>query len=380
MPTSRSKPLPAGNSQVPKTAHHQSLRRFSVFVLLPNNTHHPCCLRPDFPFSLLLTSDNMAEYWKSTPRYWCKHCSVYVRDTKLERQNHEATAKHQGAIKRALRDLHRGHEREEREKERAKREIDRLNGVVSSDASGSTFTANAGPSSRTRPAAGGGASSAAGTGAGGLLSETERKRQAEQLASLGVSLPDEFRKDLAMAGDWEVTSTTIVTETPADAGNPGASARGVHKRDRTDEEIEEEKAIKGLFKKPRRWGRDSRTAAGDGGNAELDALLSGGLMFKKQEEDTVKSEESTVKSEEDSELTNATAPIKEEQQEPPQIKKEPPEEGLSALPEVATDPSPKVEAPVLKTEDGASTVGSPAAQDVPTVTFKKRKPKNIRQK
>lgn len=309
----------------------------------------------------------MAEYWKSTPKYWCKHCSVYVRDTKLEKQNHEATAKHQGAVKRALRDLHRGHEREEREKERAKREIERLNGVVSSDGSGSTSTANAGSSSRTRPGAGAGASG------GGPLSETERKRQAEQLASLGVSLPDEFRKDLAMAGDWQVTSTTIVTDTPADGSNPGTSARGVHKRERTDEEIEEEKAIKGLFKKPRRWGRDSRTAAGDGGSADLDALLSGGLVVKKQEEDTVKKEE-------DAEPTSETAPLKKGEHETSLVKEEPSEEGVPALAEVPTDPSPRTETPALKTEDGTGTVESSGAQDVPAVTFKKRKPKNIRQK
>lgn len=313
----------------------------------------------------------MAEYWKSTPRYWCKHCSVYVRDTKLERQNHDATAKHQGAVKRALRDLHRGHEREEREKERAKREIERLNGVVSSDGSASTSTATvgAGPSSRARPGAG----ASSGAGAGGPLSETERKRQAEQLASLGVSLPDEFRKDLAMAGDWQVTSTTIVTETPADASNPGASARGVHKRERTDEEIEEEKAIKGLFKKPRRWGRDSRTAAGDGGSADLEALLSGGLVVKKQEEDAVKKEE-------DAESTTADAPVKQQEQDRPLIKKEPPEEDIPASTGIATNPSPKAEAPAIRTEDGAATAGSPGAPDAPTVTFKKRKPKNIRQK
>ncbi|KAG8165151.1 hypothetical protein KVR01_005426 [Diaporthe batatas] len=314
----------------------------------------------------------MAEYWKSTPRYWCKHCSVYVRDTKLERQNHDATAKHQGAIKRALRDLHRGHEREEREKERAKREIERLNGVVSSDGSESTSTA--GPSWRTRPGAGAGAgaSSAAGAGSGGPLSETERKRQAEQLASLGVSLPDEFRKDLAMAGDWQVTSTTIVTETSADASNPGASARGVHKRERTDEDIEEDKAIRGLFKKPRSWGRDSRTAAGDGGSADLEALLSGDFLVKKQEQDVVKKEE-------DFESTVANAPLKEEE-ERPLIKEEPPEEGLPASTERPTNPSPKGEEPALKTEDGVSAAGSPGAPDIPSVTFKKRKPKNIRQK
>lgn len=318
----------------------------------------------------------MAEYWKSTPKYWCKHCSVYVRDTKLERQNHDATAKHQGAVKRALRDLHRGHEREEKEKERAKREIERLNGVVSADSPASASTANAASSLRPRPGAGGGGGGPGGGGGGGPLSETERKRQAEQLASLGVSLPDEFRKDLAMAGDWQVTSTTIVTDTPADENNPGASARGVHKRERTEEEVEEEKAIKGLFKKPRRWGRDSRTAAGDGDSADLDALLSGGLVVKKQEEDTIKKEE-------DAGLTAATAPVKQEEQEEQEsspIKKEPSDEGIPAPAEVGTDPSTKTEAPALKTEDGESTAGSTGAQDAPAVAFKKRKPKNIRQK
>ncbi|KAI3397296.1 hypothetical protein diail_11028 [Diaporthe ilicicola] len=314
----------------------------------------------------------MAEYWKSTPRYWCKYCSVYVRDTKLERQNHDSTAKHQGAVKRALRDLHRGHEREEREKERAKREIERLNGVVSSDGSGSTSTANAASSSRPRPGAGAGGGGGSGGGSG-RLSETERKRQAEQLASLGVSLPDEFRRDLAMAGDWQVTSTTVVTDTPADENNPGSSARGVHKRERTEEEIEEEKAIKGLFKKPRRWGRDSRTAAGDGDSADLDALLSGDLVVKKNEEDTVKKEEEV-------ELAAETAPVKQEEQESSPIKKEPSDEGTSALAEVGLDSSTKAEAPALKTEDGASTVGSTVASEAPAVAFKKRKPKNIRQK
>lgn len=317
----------------------------------------------------------MAEYWKSTPKYWCKHCSVFVRDTKLEKQNHEATAKHQGAVKRALRDLHRGHEREERDKERAKREIERLNGVVSSDGSGPTAAPNAGPPSRTRPgaAAGAGASSGGGAGGGGPLSEAERKRQAEQLASLGVSLPDEFRKDLAMAGDWQVTSTTVVTDPPADGSNPGASARGVHKRERTDEEIEEEKAIKGLYKKPRRWGRDSRTVAGDGGNPDLDALLSGGLVVKKQEDDGVKKEE-------DAEPAPEPAPAKQEEKEPSLLKEEPSEEGITALAEIPTDPSSKTETLAPKREDGASTAETSETHAVPAVTFKKRKPKNIRQK
>lgn len=311
----------------------------------------------------------MAEYWKSTPKYWCKHCSVYVRDTKLERQNHDATAKHQGAVKRALRDLHRGHEKEEREKDRAKREIERLNGVVSSSSS-------SGAAATTT-------SSAPGTGAnatrprfGGALPESERKRQAEQLASLGVSLPDEFRRDLAMAGDWQVTSTTVVQEKPDDA-NSGAIARGIHKRERTEEQLEEEEAVKSLFKKPRRWGRDSRTTGDHDASHDLDALLSGGLSVKKTEEK--KEEHDHVKEEDDS-----GPHVKTEQEHPP-IKEEPSDEAgpLPAdVPAAATedDAGAKSDIPSIKTEDGDGAQEPIGGADTPAVVFKKRKPKNIRQK
>ncbi|KUI69307.1 hypothetical protein VM1G_05644 [Cytospora mali] len=319
----------------------------------------------------------MAEYWKSTPKYWCKHCSVYVRDTKLERQNHDATAKHQGAVKRALRDLHRGHEKEEREKDRAKREIERLNGVVAGT-SGSGTTAASSSSSTTHT------SSEPGTGAnatpsrfGGprtapaALPESERKRQAEQLASLGVSLPEEFRKDLAMAGDWQVTSTTIVQEKPQDS-KTGAIARGVHKRERTEEELEEEEAVKGLFKKPRRWGRDSRAVGGEGAGPDLDALLSGGLT--EEEHDTKKEDDS--------------GPCVKTEEEHPPIKEEPPDEaGLSPaqVPTMATatlpneDASAKLAPPGEETEDGNGALDT-AGVDTPAFVFKKRKPKKIRQK
>ncbi|KUI59088.1 hypothetical protein VP1G_06329 [Cytospora mali] len=347
----------------------------------------------------------MAEYWKSTPKYWCKHCSVYVRDTKLERQNHDATAKHQGAVKRALRDLHRGHEKEEREKDRAKREIERLNGVVAG-ASGSGTTAAASSSSSSSSTH---TSSAPGTGAnatpsrfGGprtapaALPESERKRQAEQLASLGVSLPEEFRRDLAMAGDWQVTSTTIVQD-KLDDSKTGAIARGVHKRERTEEELEEEEAVKGLFKKPRRWGRDSRTVGGEGAGPDLDALLSGGLTVKRRAEEEgeeegeedgkvkkeKKEEEHDIKKEDDS------GPSVRTEEEHPPIKEEPSDEaGLlpAQVPTMATaapsneDASAKLASPGIKTEVGDGAPELAGGVGTPAVVFKKRKPKNIRQK
>lgn len=315
----------------------------------------------------------MAEYWKSTPRYWCKHCSTYVRDTKLERQNHDATAKHQSAIKRSLRDLHRGKEREEREKERAKREVDRLNGVVNSSSS----------SSRT----GGALERRGGEGSGGALGGEERKRQVEQLASLGVSIPDAFRPDLAMAGEWTVTSTTVVQSEDADNKNPDAIARGVHKRERTEDEVETEEAVKGLFKKPRQWGRDSKTA--DEGSEDLDALLGGGLVVKKKDEDeppAKKKEEADEKEE-----GNTHEAVKQEGSDvPPSIKEEPSNDDMTQIPDdvpaMADGDKSNVPLPLplplpttIKTEDDGAG-GAPADTSAPAVVFKKRKPKNVRQK
>lgn len=287
----------------------------------------------------------MAEHWKSTPRYWCKHCSTYVRDTKLERQNHEATARHQGAVKRSLRELHRGKEAEDREKERARHEVERLNGVVSGTASSSSL-------SRTKNNGSGSTAAALGNG---VLSESERKRQAEQLALMGVRIPQEFRGDLAMAGEWTVTATTVVEERPeGEDGRLGARARGVHKRDRTEEEQEEENAVKSLFKKPRRWGRDSRAVQGE---EDLDALLSEGLSVKtmeEAEEDGIKKEE-TQKGEEI--IEKATPEV-------PDVKEEEEEKNL----------------PRFKQEDDAKQVHDALGGAVPVLAFKKRKPKNVRQK
>ncbi|KAI2617337.1 hypothetical protein GGS26DRAFT_576915 [Hypomontagnella submonticulosa] len=297
----------------------------------------------------------MSEYWKSTPRYWCKHCSTYVRDTKLERQNHEATAKHQYALKRFLRDLHRNHEQEQREKDRAKREVERLNGVVGSSSSDHAASSSKIPTP----------SPAQAQAAGG-----QRQKQWEQLAEMGIDVPTELRREMAMAGEWTVTNTRIIDDTPktddpdAKPENVDAIASGVRKRPKQEEDEEEENAIKSLFKKPRKWGRDTKHAPDD--DAELDALLSGTLTnpvkkadsqppdFIKEEADppSLKKEEpsSGVKKEEDAEDTPALSSIK---------------------PAVAGN----IEGAPVKREEGAAAEG-----EAPAVVFKKRKPKNIRQR
>ncbi|KAJ4288706.1 hypothetical protein N0V88_007240 [Collariella sp. IMI 366227] len=245
----------------------------------PPNTQTGKCKslrRPKSPMGK--SSVKMSEYWKSTPKYWCKHCSVFVRETKLERTNHESTGKHQGAVKRALRDLHRNADQKERENDRAKREVERLNGIVSGSSTSGPSTPRTGDKSRA--------------GAYGALPQQalqgDRQKQLEQLAELGVNIPTELRGGMAMAGEWTVTATRVIEDPDQKAedkegGSAEARATGVKReRERTEEEKEQEEAIRGLFKKPRRWGVDSKTMPTEE-DAELEALLRGPLVKKKEE-------------------------------------------------------------------------------------------------
>ncbi|KAM0272824.1 hypothetical protein ACHAQH_008582 [Verticillium albo-atrum] len=281
----------------------------------------------------------MSEYWKSTPKYWCKHCSVFVRDTKLERQNHEATGRHQGALKRSLRDIHRGHEREERDKERAKREVERLNGVVSG-----SFVAG---------------SSAAGGSSSGAATAAQLARQREQLADMGISMPTEVRGEMAIPGEWTVTNTRVITRGDEDSKEKvEGKAMGVRKREVTEDQKEEEEAVRGLFKKQKTWG-GTRTMPQE--DAELDALLSGELLQARPKKEEGVGEE--VKAEEG-------AP--EVKSEEPTVKPEPAEEAEGGI-DPPEDSIPAITDAGIKTEDGAESGPAP-------VVFKKRKPKNIRQK
>lgn len=293
----------------------------------------------------------MSDYWKSTPRYWCKNCRVYVRDTPLERRNHEATATHQNAVKRALRDIHRDHEREEREKERARAEVERLNGIVSGT--------KPAPHAAGRPSAAGAGRAAAVVG---LNEEEERKKRLEELAGLGVALPTEVRGDMAMAGEWTVTSTRVIEE-KGEEEDVARKAVGVRKREVTEEEREEEEAVRGLFKRRKGWGRDLKRLPEEK-DKELEELLSGDLGAKEVKEE-VKAEDRDEK-----------------------VKVEVKEEEDGSRQEEAGEPEVKTEegGPKIKTEEGdesdlpSAEAKGPAENEPPAPVFKKRKAKNIRQK
>ncbi|KAG8525577.1 uncharacterized protein KY384_009221 [Bacidia gigantensis] len=204
----------------------------------------------------------MSEYWKSTPKIWCKHCKTFIKDTKLEKANHEVTGKHQGNLQRFLRDLHKTNEREVREKQRAKFEVERLNGAVKKPVTGPEAEQTVVPSSGSTEQA----------------TPADRKRQMQQLAEMGIAVPEEFRREAALAGDWQTTSQRFIHDAvpKAEAGvkeEPEDSKLalniGVRKRKHEgddDGEITPETVVR------RGWGSTTRAYPGIEGN-DLDALL-----------------------------------------------------------------------------------------------------------
>jgi hypothetical protein len=296
----------------------------------------------------------MSEYWKSTPSYWCKFCSQYVRDTGIERKNHEASAKHQNNIQRSLRELHKGKEREERDKKRAKDEVARLNGIFGG-AGGETKATSlpaTGPKPNSQPPA------------PIVASAQARVKQAEQLAALGVELPEELKKEITGVGSYEVINAREVDDAGTVSVNRSladimaearreeqenlakvkaeeedeATSKGVHKRKaEDDEDIRDEEAAP----KRKAWGSNIKRYPGvldasDDGQ-DLDALLG---SVKKREPKVESTRSGEVKVEEDGSQTNT----------------------LSAVP-----PLDASDAAQVKQENGA---GGP-----PAVIFKKRKGK-----
>ena len=292
------------------------------------------------------------------PKYWCKHCKTFVRDTKLEKTNHEATPKHQGNLKRFLRDLHKGHEREEREKQRAKDEVDRLNGVISGSGS------RAPPWERK--------SAIPATSASRQATPADRKKQLAQLAELGVAVPEDFRKEMAMVGDWQTTSERLIYDTvkkeeeSRDVKSEGLNI-GVRKRKFEGQEEEEEAGERVVR---RGWGSTVRAYPGQDDDQDLDALLMTTKVLKREEGD-VHGKAAT------SPFPGAGAVINHPEEKDTStitvhrrhIKCE--ESSGDVVPPETMPEKDVVQAPAIKQEDNAAAT---------EVVFKKRKAKLIRQK
>lgn len=243
----------------------------------------------------------MSEYWKSTPTYWCKFCETYVRDTPISKQQHEATGKHQGAIQRSLRKLHKDQEIEEREKQRAKDEVARLKGVVSGNPKASTApgdTPRLASSKSELPK---------------QATAEDRKKQLKQLADMGVAIPEEFRKDMAMASEWQTVSTRQLDEDGKIKEEKGDfKSFGVHKRKADDAEDSEDDVAGGLSTPHRgTWGTRVKTHGSSNSTAlDFDSLL------RRPRTGSTKAESadgpSNVKKEEDEDLKQGMIPVEAE--------------------------------------------------------------------
>jgi hypothetical protein len=192
-------------------------------------------------------------------------------------------------------------------------------------------------------------------------SVAERKKQLVQLAEMGVAVPDEFRGEMAMAGDWKVISQRPVEETTSE----DPLSVGVRKRKYEGQEGEEES---GEVLARRGWGSTSKRypGASDADTPNLDGLLSAVKSVKKED---------------------PALDAKEEVEEKPMVtaSEQSLNVGTSGIgASEGTDPFP------MKKEESTGPHESVprSLQDIPTaeeslgagVVFKKRKPKSAREK
>ncbi|OJD20622.1 hypothetical protein ACJ73_08042 [Blastomyces percursus] len=313
----------------------------------------------------------MSEYWKSTPKYWCKHCKTYVRDTAFERTQHEATGKHQGNLKRFLRDIHRNNERDEREIQKAKNEIERLKGVVSG-------SPKPGDQQQRPPWKRGlGASSATGANAepsASLSVNAElRKRQLAQLVEMGVAIPEEFRGDMALAGDWKVVEETAA-ESKDRADADALAGLNVRVGKRKFEGQEEEAAGEIVMRKG--WGSTTREFPRKEKEEDLDALLQRTTELKRKRRE---GETPDVKAEAKEDTVDVKVEViaKKETSGPDD------EDILPVKNEEGEGGPTMVGTKYEEAEKGGSRSVGEAPKDtaeeaVPSVVFKKRRPKHTR--
>jgi len=283
----------------------------------------------------------------SQPRHWCKQCKVFIRDTPFERTQHEASGKHQSSLKRFLRDIHKNNENQQRETLRAKSEVERLRQAVGGGSSASSATpkkaAAPAPKQADRP-----------------VSVEERKKQIAQLAEMGVAVPEEYRRDMALAGEWQTLSETKIEPEGLEGA---AKSIGVRKRKHEGDEEENEHSPEPITRQG--WGSRMKTYPGaEDDDEDLDALLASTKDLKK-----TKAAMPTAAKEE-------LEKLEEQKQQPVSVVKtenEAPDSktsGTDEPPQVKTEEPGEVSMPAVHEKSPAEEAAGPV--------FKKRKPKVMR--
>lgn len=202
----------------------------------------------------------------------------------------------------------------------------------------------------------------------------ERKQQLAQLAEMGVAIPEDFRKEMAMAGDWQMLSETPISEIKTrkeevEDRKPDAFNVGIRKRKYEGQEEEEEA---GEMVVRRGWGSITRTYPGlyeDG--EDLDSLFTKSKLLLRQ---ASTDHGATINK---GTFQNQTDPLEEHAMEEnaqfalegSSIKKEEPDGAIVPLQTVSINDHLDHAAVKIESDPGE-----------PEITFKKRKTKPIRQK
>ena len=249
--------------------------------------------------------------------------------------------------------------------QRAKDEVARLNGVVSG--SPSTAASDGGPPWRKKPVA------TTANSTPRQATAADRKQQLKQLAEMGVAIPDEFRKEMAMAGDWETLSQRVIyndIKQEEDSKDFKSERSTIAARKRRHETLEEDEEAEERVNR-KAWGSNTRAYPDAGGNGEedLDSLLQNTMVIKRDApltDDSKSRNGRAIKQPAEAEQPQTEGTMR---PEIPLIKKEDSDPGGCVLSSVPSPNEPR-EA-TGKTEDEPTEPG---------VVFKKRKARQIRQR
>ena len=196
-----------------------------------------------------------------------------------------------------------------------------------------------------------------------------------RLAEMGIAIPEEFRREMAMPGDWLVTSQRAVyDDVKKEEENNKANVkpkdlnRGVRKRKHENEEEEEDEEDAGASTTRRAWGTTTLTYPTDGDD-DLDALLTSttNARWSTHPYNTDRVQQET-ELEDPSHPTAMKSHLPSEPMPPAHtsIKREESSDDINHI-SVAGQATPNTQ---VKQE----------SPEVPEFVFKKRKPKAIRQK
>ncbi|WWC96518.1 hypothetical protein V866_003386 [Kwoniella sp. B9012] len=184
----------------------------------------------------------MTEYWVSKKQYYCKYCSIYIRDDAPSRKQHETGLKHIGNVERYIRDLYKTGSMAKKEKAEEAAEMARIEAAAAAayandKASGSASPSTSKPSILSSlPSS---SSSAAGSSKPKAVKPTDKYSNYSTAEQLGYKeekteyeIQQEIKNQIGQPSAWE----TVTLPDPQAVQDQGQG----EKRKWTGEDEEEE--------------------------------------------------------------------------------------------------------------------------------------------